>query len=85
MRRDHVFERDRDPVALGLVDGAEVGVELGIALGDRVRVRAMEFGAADLAALDQAHCLFGSQPQRVDHASAPQTPPRGPLGPLQTP
>jgi len=86
-RRAAQFDPGRGgAVACGLVDGAEVGVELGVALGDRVRVRAVQLGAADLAALDQPDRFFGSQSQRVDHATpVPQTPPRGPPGPLQTP
>ena len=44
-RRDQVLERDRHALAVGLVDRAQVRVQLAVALADRVEVGAVELGA----------------------------------------
>ena len=72
--RDHVLERDRDAVALGLVDEREVGVELAVARVDRRAVGIPELPRRDLAALEQPARVLGREPQRVDAAAHVQLP-----------
>ena len=69
------------PVARRLVDGAQVRVQLAVALGDRVEVRGVQLGGGDLAAARAAP----SPPRRSGAAcrsrpcppSARERPPRG--------
>ena len=70
-RRDQVLERDRDAVAVGSVDRSQIGVQLGVALGDPVAIGAVELGRRRLPPLDQGCSPFGREPERVDHRAAP--------------
>src|SRR5262249_17946732 len=67
--RDDVLECDRDPGAVGLVEGAQERVQLPVALGDHGEVGGVQFGSTDLFALDQRDRVLGGQTQRVDHAA----------------
>ena len=74
--RDHVLERDRDAGPVGVVDRPQVGVQLVVALADRVEVRGVQLGGRDLAPVDEPDRLLGREPQRVDHGRhAPSAPP----------
>jgi hypothetical protein len=68
LRRDHVLDRDRDPISAEVVADVQVRVQLGVALTDRVEVGAEQLGAGDLLRLEELLRPLGGEPERVDHA-----------------
>ena len=76
-RRDVVLERDRDAVS-GLADDVQVGVELGVALADRLDVGTGELVAGDLAGLEEPGGLFRGETKGVDHGAIPRGHPTPP-------
>src|SRR3954452_9735216 len=71
LRPDHVLDRDREAVAAGVVADVEVAMKLLVAVVDRGAVGGEQFGSRDLARLEEALCLFGCEPERVDHVAPP--------------
>src|SRR4029079_14322781 len=77
-RPDHVFERDRNPLALA-VDEAQEAVQLGVALVDRGTIGVEDLLTRDLSPLEQAVHLLGGHPEGVDGhtGGTPKNPPSG--------
>src|SRR5262249_26387059 len=84
LRRDQILERNRRApgtavagrVGVG-IRGAEKGVQLLVALTDRVQVRRVQLRGRHLAPPDEPQRLLGGQAKRVDHASDPLPAPKG--------
>src|SRR6185312_3934634 len=76
-RRDVVLERDRNAVG-GLADDVEVGVQLGVALADRLDVGAGELVAGDLSGGEKPRGVFRGETKGVDHRGTPRGHPTPP-------
>ena len=70
LRCDEILVRDRNAVAR-FPDDVEVGVQLAVALLDRVEVSTRQLLARGLLALEETGGVLRGQAQRVDHSHVP--------------